>query len=271
MFDTLIVTPLLNALFAIYGVIPGHDFGVSVIILTLIIRFALWPLTSKQLHSQKKMTALQPDIAKLKAEAAGDKQKENQLLMELYKEKEINPFSACLPLLLQFPFLIALFFVFKKASLPIDQVASSLYPAVKNLPFIQSLITNQTAYNPTLFGLIPMAKPSIFLAAIAAITQFIQVKMIAPKNVDPGDQQAKMTATMNYMFPALTMFIAISLPAALPLYWSTANSVAILQQWLIMRGEVEKMEEAEVVEETPSRKALPKPKKKPAAKKKRKK
>jgi YidC/Oxa1 family membrane protein insertase len=86
--------PFLNFLFLIYGIIPGHDFGVSVIILTLIIRFALWPLTAKQLHSQKKMQALQPEISKVKKKAKGDKQLESQMLMELYKEKEISPFSA---------------------------------------------------------------------------------------------------------------------------------------------------------------------------------
>lgn len=270
MFDALIVNPLLNLLMAIYGLIPGHDFGVSVIILTLIIRFVLWPLTGNQLRSQKKMQALQPEIAKLKAKAAGDRQVEQQLLMELYKEKEINPFSACLPLLLQFPFLIALFFVLKRASLPFDQISNLLYQPVRNIPYISQLISGGVVYDPMLLKVIPMDTASKVLAVIAGITQYIQVKMIAPKNTDPTDQQAKVTSTMNYLFPVMTTFIAWSLPAALPLYWITGNGVAILQQWLVMRGEVDKMEEAEVVEETPNTKTLPKPRKK-ANKKKRKK
>ncbi len=268
MFD-IIVNPLLNLLVAIYGLIPGHDFGIAVIILTLIIRLAMWPITGKQLRSQKKMQALQPDIAKLKVEAAGDKQKEQQLLMELYKEKEINPFSACLPLLVQFPFLIALFFVLKKTTLPVDQFSALLWTPVKNIPYIQQLLTGQVAYKPELLGVISMAAPSVALAVIAGITQYIQVKMIAPKNVDPTDQQAKMTQSMNYLFPLMTVFIAWKLPAALPLYWITGNSVAIFQQWLIMREETEKMEEAVIVEESvPKRISAPAKasKKKPAKK-----
>ncbi len=270
MFDTLIVHPLLNLLMAIYGLIPGHDFGISVIILTLILRFAMWPLTGKQLHSQKKMQALQPEIAKLKVTAAGDKQKEQQLLMELYKEKEINPFSSCLPLLLQFPFLIALFFVLKKAALPYDQISDLLYQPVQNIPYISRLISGAVVYDPMLLKVIPMDSASKVLAVIAGITQYLQVKMIAPKNVDPNDQQAKMTSTMNYLFPLMTTFIAWSLPAALPLYWITGNGVAILQQWLIMRDEVEKMEEAVIVEETPVSRPLPKPRKKTSKKKRKK-
>lgn len=272
MFDTLVVNPILNLLMAIYGVLPGHDFGLAVIILTLILRFAMWPLTGSQLRSQKKMQALQPEIAKLRAEAKGDRAKENQLLMELYKEKEVNPFSSCLPLLLQFPFLIALFFVLKKAALPMDQLSQFLYEPVKSMSYISGLIANPASYDPTLFG-IAMDAPSKVLALVAGITQYLQVKMITPKNIDPNDQQAKMMSTMNLVFPAMTAFIAWTLPAALPLYWITGNGVAIFQQWLIMREETEKMEEAVIVEED-TKKTLPKVRKKQTkkpAKKKRKK
>ncbi len=245
---TIFVQPLLNILFFIYGVIPGHDFGVAVIILTAIIRFALWPLTAKQLHGQKKMAALAPDIARVKKEAKGDKTKESQMLMELYKEKEISPFSACLPALLQFPFLIALYFVFQQATHNIDSIANLLYIPVKNLPYIQSLIQNPSSFSPTLFGFVNMATPSIPLAIIAGITQYIQVKMLAPKKV-PGvkDAQAQATQTMNYLFPVFTVFIAWKLPAALPLYWTVTNVISIAQQYIIMREEVEEMEEVQIV------------------------
>ncbi len=244
---TIFVQPLMNLLFFIYGVIPGHDFGVSVILLTIIIRLALWPLTAKQLHSQKKMQALAPDIAKLKKQAGGDKQKESQLLMELYKEKEISPFSACLPALLQFPFLIALYFVFQKSTHDPAAIAGLLYAPVKNLPYIQSIIQNPSSFNPTLFGIVNMAAPSIVLALMAGITQYIQVKMIAPKKTDTKDSQAQATAMMNYLFPFVTTFIAWNLPAALPLYWTVTNVMTIGQQYIIMRGEVEEMEEVKIV------------------------
>jgi|694.fasta_scaffold47058_2 YidC/Oxa1 family membrane protein insertase len=274
-FNTILIEPLVNALFFVYGIIPGHDFGLAIIIFTILIRLILWPLASKQLHSQKKMQSLQGDISKIKIKAAGDKQKEQAMLMELYKEKEVNPFSACLPALLQFPILIAMFVVFQKSTGSINDIQAILYGPVKNLPYIQSLINGSVQFDASLFGLINMAKPSYLLAILAGITQFLQVKMITPRKqkTDTKDPQAQMTSFMNYTFPALTVFIAWTLPAALPLYWISTNMVAIFQQWLIMRGEVEEMEEMEVVKvvkkggTTKSTKKLPKPKVKTKLKK----
>ncbi len=274
-FDTILIAPLVNALFLIYGIIPGHDFGVAIILLTILIRLILWPLASKQLHSQKKMQSLQGDISKVKIKAGGDKQKEQAMLMELYKEKEVNPFSACLPAILQFPILIAMFVVFQKATGSIDGVEKLLYEPVKNLSYISSILSGQTAFNTTLFGLIDMAKPSYLLAIIAGLTQFVQVKMITPRKqkTDAADPQAKMTSFMNYTFPALTVFIAWGLPAALPTYWITTNFIAIFQQWLIMRGEVDEMEKMDVVkvirkgDTSKATKKLPKPKVKKKPKK----
>ena len=274
-FNTILIEPLVNALFFVYGIIPGHDFGLAIIIFTILIRLILWPLASKQLHSQKKMQSLQGDISKIKIKAAGDKQKEQAMLMELYKEKEVNPFSACLPALLQFPILIAMFVVFQKSTGSINDIQTILYGPVKNLPYIQSLINGSVQFDASLFGLINMAKPSYLLAILAGITQFLQVKMITPRKqkTDTKDPQAQMTSFMNYTFPALTVFIAWTLPAALPLYWISTNMVAIFQQWLIMRGEVEEMEEMDVVKvvkkggTTKSTKKLPKPKVKTKLKK----
>jgi len=266
-FDAVLIAPLVNALFFIYGIIPGHDFGVAIILFTIIIRLLLWPLANKQLHSQKKMQSLQGDIAKVKAKAGGDKQKESAMLMELYKEKEVSPFSACLPALLQFPILIAMFIVFQRATGDINQVANILYAPVENLPYIQQVLSGQIPFDSTLLGILPMTKPSAILAILAGLTQFIQVKMITPRKqkTDSKDPQAQMTAMMNYTFPALTVFIAWSLPAALPLYWITTNMVSIFQQWLIIRKEVDVMEEADVVKvvsktKNKGNKKLPKPK-----------
>jgi YidC/Oxa1 family membrane protein insertase len=248
-FNTILIEPLVNLLFLIFGYLPGHDFGLAIIIFTIAIRLLLWPLASKQLHSQKKMQSLQGEISKIKVKAAGDKQKEQMMLMELYKEKEVNPFSACLPALLQFPILIAMFVVFQKSTGSIDSISNLLYEPIKNIPYISSLLSGQTQFTTSLFGLVNMAKPSYLLAILAGLTQYLQVKMITPRRqkTDTKDPQAQMTSFMNYTFPALTVFIAWTLPAALPLYWISTNMVAIFQQWIIMRGEVEEMEEMDVV------------------------
>lgn len=255
-FQVILIQPIVNVLMGIYAILPGHDFGVSVILLTILIRAILWPLASKQLHSQRKLQSLQPEIARVKKEAAGDKQKENTLMMELYKEKEINPFGACLPLLLQLPILFAMFYVFQKTT-HFDQLVPLLYGPIKNLPYMQQLIANPSMFDPSLFGLVSMAQPNHILAVIAGITQYIQVRMITPKvKPEPGDSQAQSQRIMNYMFPVVTVVFAWNLAAALPLYWATTNAVSIFQQWLIMRHDVETMEEAVVVKRKDSTKQL---------------
>src|SRR5882762_10459144 len=93
MFTTLIVQPLFNLLVLIYALLPGHNFGLALVIFTIIIRLLLWPLIKKQLHQAKAMRTLQPEIKRVKQAAKGNRQKESQLLMELYKERGINPFA----------------------------------------------------------------------------------------------------------------------------------------------------------------------------------
>lgn len=243
MFNTLLVYPLLNILLAIYALLPFHDFGVAVIILTVIIRLILWPIVGKQLHSQKKLQQLQPEIARIKKETKGDKQKESQMMMELYKEKEINPLSSCLPLVIQLPFLFALFVAFRDASGSFSKVVPHLYSWVANLPYIKELIANPAAFKPMLFRVVNMAKPNLILAVIAGITQFIQARQLQPKREDVVDQAAQLANSMTLLFPILTVVIALRLPSALALYWITTTLLAILQQWLILRRETEIMEE----------------------------
>jgi YidC/Oxa1 family membrane protein insertase len=240
-FKIILVQPITNLLFLVLAILPGHDFGVSVIVVTAIIRFALWPVFTKQLHSQKKMQQLQPEIAKVKEKAKGDKTKESQMLMELYKEKEISPFSSCLPLVIQFPFLIALFSVFNQTGLGFAKISELLYAPIKNLSYIQSLVHNPDVFKPALLGFLSMAKPSIALAIIAGLTQFIQTKMITPKP-EKADAQTKAMNSMTLLFPLVTVAIAWKLPAALPLYWTVTTLIAILQQWIVMGKEVEQME-----------------------------
>ena len=251
MFDAIFVKPLANILFTIYALIPGHDFGLAVILITVMIRLALWPLLAKQLHSQKKLQSLQPDIAKIKADTKGDKQAESAALMELYREKEINPLASCLPLLVQFPFLIGLFIVFSKSALGVNSFQDYLYEPVKNLAFLKDVLANPSLFKPTLLGMVDLAtKHNLVLAVIAGATQFWQVKQISPKVVDKSDPNAASQRLMTWIFPFLTGYIGYTVVAALPLYWAVSNLVSIAQQGLTMREEVDKMEEAEVVKTT---------------------
>ena len=109
MFTTFIVQPIFNLLVFIYAILPGHNFGLALIIFTIIIRLLLWPLLKKQLHQAKAMRKLQPEIKKVKAAAKGDRTKESQMLMELYKERGINPFATFPTLIVQLIVLIGLY------------------------------------------------------------------------------------------------------------------------------------------------------------------
>lgn len=248
MFDAILIKPIMNILFLIYGVMPGHDFGVAIILLTMVIRFALWPIFAKQLHSQKKMQALQPEIARIRTEVKGDRQLEQARLMELYREKEINPLASCLPLVIQLPFLIALFAVLGKATQGMSVIAPYLYEPIKNLSHIQSVLQNPGLFSPTLFGIVDLAaKHNFILAGLAAATQYFQVWQITPRQTDSNDPAASANKMMVWLFPLMTGWIGYTLVAALPLYWVVSNLVSILQQTVTLREGVEEMEEANVV------------------------
>lgn len=239
MFNTILVHPIFNLLALLYAYV--HDFGLAIIVLTVLIRGLLWPLITRQLHSQRALQELQPELKRIKAEAAGDRTLEGKLTMELYKEREINPFASFLPLLIQLPIFFALFLVLRDIVKP-GEIAHVVYEPLKQLPVIADIIKNNAAFHPTLFGAIDLTKPSPLLAVLAAAAQFIQTKQITPKHT-PGDTQAQMMAGMVYVFPALTFFIGLSLPSALPLYWFTASAIAILQQYLVLKRDVRELED----------------------------
>lgn len=108
-FQVLIVKPIFNLLVFIYAILPGHNFGLALIIFTLVVRMLMWPLVKKQLHQAKAMRELQPEIKKIKAQTKGNKQEESRMLMELYKEREISPFGSIGTLIIQFIILIGLY------------------------------------------------------------------------------------------------------------------------------------------------------------------
>ena len=239
MFNTILVHPIFNLLSLLYAYV--HDFGLAIILLTVVIRGLLWPLVTRQLHSQRALQELQPELKRIKEEAAGDRTLEGKLTMELYKEREINPFASFLPLLIQLPIFFALFIVLRDIVKP-GEIAHVVYEPLKHLPVIADIIKNKADFHPTLLGAIDLTKASPILAAVAAGAQFIQTKQITPKHT-PGDTQAQMMAGMVYVFPALTFFIGLSLPSALPLYWFTASAIAILQQYLVLKRDIRELED----------------------------
>ena len=240
MFTTILVQPLFNLLALIYAISPWHDFGLAIVVITVIIRLILWPVVSKQLHSQRAMQELQPELARIKAEAKGDRTLEGKLTMELYKEKEINPLGSLLPLVIQLPIFFALYAVLRDVVKP-GEIAHLAYPAVQHLAPIATIISGHGAFHPKLFGVIQLSKASPVLGVLAGLAQFIQTKQLAPKKT-PGDAQAQITAGMTYVFPFITLILGLTWPSALTLYWTTSSAVAILQQTIVLRQDVKELE-----------------------------
>ena len=251
-FNVIIIQPLLNLLMVLYSIMPFHDFGLAIIAITIIIRAVLWPLSAKSLHSQKALKALQPEIDKIKKRYKDNPQATQKAMAELYKEKEINPFSSCLPTLLQFPILIGLYWVFVKFKDPAfiqiannsKSVIAQLYSWTGQIPTVKAIVQADGSLHTSFLGLVNLAKPSIVLAVLAGATQFIQTKLMTPNK--PDDPQQKMMANMVYLFPIITIVISINLPAALPLYWTASTAVAAYQQWLIMHKEISILEHLKI-------------------------
>lgn len=224
LFHLIIYQPIYNVLIFLYNVIPGHDLGVAIILLTIIIRVILYPLAQKQIESQKKMQELQPEIKKIQEKYKNDKERQGRELMNLYKEKKVNPASGCLPLVIQIIFIIALYRAL---------VAGINFSECKDL---YSFITCPEKIGTSFLGVLDLAKPSLFLAAFAAAAQFFQTKMMMgtiknPSSIDKSDFSQIMNKQMLYLGPLLTLFIGAKFPAGLPLYWLVMTLFMIAQQY----------------------------------------
>jgi membrane protein insertase Oxa1/YidC/SpoIIIJ len=141
--------------------------------------------------------------------------------------------------------------LFNKSATGVAGFEHLLYEPVKNFPFIQSVLADHALFIPKLFGMIDLsAKHNIVLALLAGASQFYQVRQITPQVTDKDDPNAAISKMTMWLFPVVTGYIGYTLIAALPLYWTVSNAVSIFQQAIIMGGEVDKMEEAEIVKTT---------------------
>jgi YidC/Oxa1 family membrane protein insertase len=291
MFETLIVQPIFNLLVLIYALIPGHNFGLAIILFTILVRLIMWPLVKKQLNHAKALRELQPELKKIKAATKGDRQKESRLTMELYKEKEINPFASLGIVLVQLPILIGLYIGLKKVISDPQQILDFSYPALHNLSWMKELAKNINQFDNTLFGVVDLTKkaigpfyfPAFIIAVASGIMQYLQSKQLMPQNkesrglsqilrdansgksADQSEVNAAVSRGTIFFIPAVVTLFAIQLPAALPLYWLTSSTVAFWQQTIILK---EDAEEADKSVDTPTKKAETKSKTKKTSSKK---
>lgn len=270
MFTTFITQPIFNLLVAIYALLPGHNFGLAIIIFTIIVRLALWPLLKRQLHQTKAMRKIQPELKRIKQETKGDRQKEALLTMELYKERGIKPLASIGVIILQLPILIALYIGLRRVVDDPHQMYQFAYPFLQDFGWMQHLSKNIHLFDATLFGLVDLTRPAIkggaiywpamILVAGSAVVQYFQSKQLLPeakdgrslkkilseagegKQTDQSEVNAAVGRSTIYFLPIMIFFFTVSLPSALSLYWLVGGIVAFIQQSIVLREDETELE-----------------------------
>lgn len=277
MFETIIVQPIYNILVALYGLLPGNDLGISLVLFTLLVRLALWPLLKKQLHQTKMMRKLQPELKKIKKAANGDRQKEAALMMELYKEKGVSPMGSIGLTLIQLPLFIGVFQAARILTENVDRIDTLTYSFVRDIPHIQTIVADSSKLDFVSLGFIDLSQkaflngkiyfPILAIGILATVLQFLQSKQIMPqaknkkklrdimkesaasgKQPESEDMTAAMGSTMLYLMPVLTIMFVLYSHGAMVVYLLASSVIGIIQQTIIFKKDTDEMEDiAEVV------------------------
>ncbi len=225
--------PIYNALIFLTSVMPQHDLGLAIILLTLIIRTILLVPSQKAMKSQKKMQEIQPRLEEIKKKYKGDQQKIAMETMAIWKDAKVNPMGSCLPILLQFPFLIGLFYVVK----------GGLNPDNAHLLYSQYSSFTLHDISVNFFGILDLTKANIYvLPLIVGGLQFTQMKLTMAKKKKNGDKKEKKsemamaTGTMTYIMPIMIAVFTASLPAGVGIYWGTSTAYGIVQQLVVNKS-----------------------------------
>ena len=232
-FHAVIYQPLYNALVYLVDIIPSHDIGIAVIVLTIVIRIVLFPLSKKVVESQMAMKKIAPEVEEIKKKYKKNSAEQSQAVFALYKEKGVHPFASFGLLLVQFPILIGLYWVFAQGGFPkVDPMI--LYPFV--------LAPDSIGMN--FLGLVDMgARHNIFLAGLVALTQLVYSRLsMGPRGTETAteatlssDMAKSFDLQARYFFPAMFGVIAYFVVAAAPLYWVTSNVCMIAQEYAMGR------------------------------------
>lgn len=211
---------------------PYGDVGLAIVAFTILVKFAILPLSRKAIRAQVKIKELEPKINEAKKTHENNKQLQAERIMAIYKENNVNPFSGFLLILIQLPIIFALYFIFLKGGLPgID--TALLYQFV-NVP---------DNINVNFLGLIDISGKSLFLAAATGLSQFFQIRFSIPEMGKRPDNASfmddlgrSMHIQMKYVMPAVIAVFAYNLSAFVALYWTTSNLFAIIQEIVVRRN-----------------------------------
>lgn len=231
MYAAFILDPIINALIFLYSFF--NDMGIAIILLTVLIRLILFPLSKKALIATKKIQEIQPKIKQIQEEFKRDKQRQGVEMMKIYKEANINPLLPFVNIAIQLTVLIALY-----QSLNISQNLKNL------LPNLYSITPHPAELSHSFLGFINLSLPNAYFAVIAAAATFWQLKisMVAnppnpPSNKtsanDPIQAMQKITKQLNMVMPIITLVVALGLPAALSLYWVVSTLFTVGQEYFI--------------------------------------
>lgn len=228
MFKTIFIEPLFNLLVFFVNVVPWHDVGIAIILLTLLVKFVLSPLHRKSIIGQHRIKQLEPKINQIKKDYP-DKKEQAAKTFELYKEYKISPLAGCLPILIQLPIILALYRVFLGG---FNFEVHTLY----------SFIQKPEIFNMQFLGLVDLGAKSLVLAILAGFTQFLQAHFSLGRKsakTDPNDtsMQANMSRMMGkqmkYFLPIFVGVISYQISAAVALYWTVNNIFTTVQEILI--------------------------------------
>ena len=239
LFNAVLFEPIFNLLMLVYHYLPPHDLGVSILLVTLILKLVLFIPSWSSIKSQQAMQEIQPKLDAMKKKYEGNKEELSRQMIKFYRENKISPISSCLPILIQFPILIALFRVFIAVSQTDPTTGTIATDQLDHLYGSFREVYATTPIDSTLFGLVDLAKTkNYFLAATAAILQFWSSHMMM-KNTSKKTGQKNMAQAMSrqmiYLMPAMTFLFGISFPAGLTLYWAASTLFQVGQQQIFMR------------------------------------
>lgn len=250
--DLIILYPLLAIYKALAFIHFPHPLGPSIILLTILIRFVLYPLISSQLKASKKMQDLNPHIAQIKEQYKGNSAMISSETMKLYKEHGVNPAAGCLPVLLQLPIIWVLYSVLQNIVKDPNLVTAAINKVVPEFLRLPTLIDQS-------FFLLPLGKtpndlfhpsmPAILILLVPILTalfQYIQSKMMFPKKAEGAikkseDFQTVFATQSTYIFPVMIGFFSYTFPIGLSLYWNTFTIFGIIQQYLVYKPNVKKI------------------------------
>jgi YidC/Oxa1 family membrane protein insertase len=244
---TWIVLHIHSALTPLFGANTGVNWGLSIVLLVIIIRLLLFPLFRKQIHTQRKMTELQPKVKELQAKHKGDRERLNQELMALYRENGANPLMGCLPLLLQMPVFFALFRVLRYITedhsngvfhygWTASEVESAAHAKIFGVPLAVGFSSSTNLVHK--FGADPTHVRIVTVIAIIimAATTFITQRQMIVRNAASGNPMAQQQKIMLYVLPPMFALFGLNFQMGVLLYWVTSNIWSMGQQFFVIRA-----------------------------------